>query len=104
VLLLNKRLPLHTHRIQRRTTARWEVLRDAFGQGSAERVHYIYHALLIPEARGMAANVPMANAGGPPTRTVRERGGPLCTSNSRPQVTPRSCQIFPGEINRMFIE
>lgn len=70
MLFLNKRLPLHTNRIQRRTTARWEVLRDAFGQGRAEWEDYIHHALLVPEARGMAANIPMVNAGGPSTRTV----------------------------------
>ena len=70
MLFPNKRLPLHTDRIQRRTTARWEVLRDALSEGRAEWEYYIHHALLIPEARGMAANIPMDNAGGPSTRTV----------------------------------
>jgi hypothetical protein len=70
VLFFNKRFSLHTDYIQRRATARWEVLRDAFGQGRAKRGYHIHHALLISEAGGMAANVPMAHAGGPSARAV----------------------------------
>ena len=70
MLFPNKWLPVHTDRVQCRTTARWEVLRDAFSEGRAEWENYIHHALLIPEAGGVAANVPMDNAGGPSTRTV----------------------------------